>query len=115
MIESSTAPAEKRERVKTLLDAVGYNESQTTIVWGGTGSVHGLTDREIDLVKKKLNTKSIDYVRTGQIKSLMASRSCAQIVQHFRHKKGYGSSTIKHTHAALSQAQREKARESGAK
>ena len=114
MIKSSTAPAEKRERQKTLLDAVGYNDG-LTIVWGGTESLHGLTPREIELVKKKLNVKEVHLIRTSQIKSLMESRTCAQIVQHFRHKKGYGSSTIKHTCAALSQAKQEKARESGAK
>jgi hypothetical protein len=102
--------SQKQQQYKppTLLDAAGFVENDgKTIVWGGTQSLYGLTDREIELVKQKLGTKSIDHLRTEQIKGLMASKSCAQIVQQFRHRKGYGSSTIKHTHAALSQAKQE--------
>lgn len=114
--KSDLTEKQAQYKAPTLLDAAGYFENdRKTIVWGGTESAHGLTPLEVELVKKSLRTKSIDFVRTQQIKSLMASKSCAQIVQHFRGKKGYKQSTIKHTHAALSQARRENIQNSGAK
>jgi hypothetical protein len=110
------SPKQQQYKAPTLLDAPGAVENDgKTIVWGGAQSLYGLTSREIELVKQKLGTKSIDYIRTEQIKGLMASKSCAEIVQHFRGRKGYRSSVIKHTHAALSQAKQENDRNSGAK
>lgn len=116
LTNSNTAEPEQWHKPTALVDAPGRLENDgKTIVWGGTSTITGLTDREIELVKKKLKTQTVDYLRTEQVKALMETKTCAEIVMHFRGKKGYRSSTIKHTHAALSQYKRELARKSGAK
>lgn len=106
---SDSNKAEVRQR-PNLFSAPGHEQRAGVIEWGGSECLTGLTEREVDLVKKKLGTKSVNYTRTLAVKSLMQSKTCAQIVQHFRGKKGYRESTIKHTHAALSQAAAEKSR-----
>lgn len=116
-LEGTTQPPEKIEveQTPTLMKAPGVVVGPTAIEWGGSAGGYGLSDREVELVKQKLGVKSVDVLRTQQIKSLMKSKTCVQIVQHFRGRKGYRSSTIKHTHAALSQAEREKRSQGGAK
>jgi len=93
---------------KSLLNAPGADMGNGVIEWGGSEALTGLTEREVELVKKKLGVKRVNYIRTLAVKSLMKSKSCAEIVRHFRGRKGYRESTIKHTHAALSQAASEK-------
>ena len=113
--ESERQATEPQRDRPSLLKAPGSKVGPTSIEWGGTEALTGLTDREVELVKKKLGTKSVNYIRTLSVKSLMKSKTCSEIVQYFRGKKGYRESTIKHTHAALSQAEAEKQRLSGAK
>lgn len=107
LIESDSAPQQRRH-TPNLLNAPGAKVGETTIEWGGSEALTGLTEREIELVKEKLGVDKVNYIRTLAVKSLMKSKKCVEIVQYFQGKKGYRESTIKHTHAALSQAAAEK-------
>lgn len=115
IITEQRSGAFRPRRKASLVDAVGDDIRPGVIEWGGTAALTGITDREAELVKQKLGVKKVDYARTMQVKSLMRSKKCGEIVLHFRGKKGYKESTIRHTHAALSQAEAERAALCGAK
>lgn len=94
-----------QQRIKkpSLLTAPGVLEGKA-IVWGVSNVCAELTEQEIEAIKKHTGRKTVNYVRAMAIKSLMQSKTCAQIVRHFRGKRGYGQTTIKNIHAALSNA-----------
>lgn len=89
----------------TLADAPGVvvNDGRT-IEWAATNAGADLTAQELDAVRKETGMKSVNTVKVLQIKALMRTKTCAQIVAHFRGRKGYRERTIKRYHAALSKA-----------
>ena len=93
------------ERIKkpSLLEARGVQVGKS-IVWGESNVCNELTEIEIEAIKKHTGRKTVNYVRALAIKSLMQSKTCAQIVRHFKGRQGYSERTIKGIHAALSKA-----------
>ncbi len=97
-------PAQPTKR-PTLADAPGVmvNDGRT-IEWAATNAGADLTAQELENVRKETGIKSVNTAKVLQIKTLMRTKTCAQIVAHFRGRKGYRERTIKRYHAALSKA-----------
>lgn len=117
--EQRTGSSFQPRKKASLLDAPGDEQRPGVIEWGGTAALTGITDREAELVKQKLKVDKVDYERTMIVKSLMRSKKCGEIVRYilkeYRRKYGWKESTIRHTHAALSQAAAEREAQNGAK
>lgn len=95
-------PAQPR-RVPTLADAPGVVVNNgLTIEWAATNQGANLTPQELEAVRKEAGAKTANAAKILQIKALMRTKTCAQIVAHFRGRKGYRERTIKRYHAALS-------------
>lgn len=100
--KKKAAPA-RPKRVPTLADAPGVVVNNgLTIEWAATNAGADLTAQELEAVRKETGMKSVNTVKVLQIKALMRTKTCAQIVAHFRGRKGYRERTIKRYHAALS-------------
>lgn len=100
--KKKSAPAQPRKS-PTLADAPGVVVNNgLTIEWAATNAGADLTAQELEAVRKEAGVKSVNTVKVLQIKSLMRTKTCAQIVAHFRGRKGYRERTIKRYHAALS-------------
>lgn len=114
--EEKAPPLElsKRHRVD-LMAAKGTWVADDCVEWVVTPATHGLTDREVELIKKKLKVTGIDYQRALAIKQMMTTKKCVDIIMHFGGVKKFSASTIKKVHAALSQAEREWATKKSAK
>lgn len=114
--EEKKAPLDlpKRHRVD-LMAARGTWVANDCVEWVVTPETHGLTDREVELIKKKLGVTGIDYPRALAIKQMMTTKKCVDIIIHFRGVRKFSASTIKKIHAALSQAEREGAAKKSAK
>lgn len=96
-------PKAQPRRVPTLADAPGVVvNGGLTIEWAATNQGANLTPQELDAVRRETGAKSVNTVKILQIKALMRTKTCAQIVAHFRGRKGYRERTIKRYHAALS-------------
>lgn len=93
----------KRVQRKSLITAPGVQVGKS-VVWGASNVCAELTEAEIEAIKKYTGRKKVNYVRALAIKSLMQSKTCADIVRHFRGKRGYSERTIKGIHSALSKA-----------
>jgi len=81
--------------------------SGTTADWGAIGSdIAPITNQETNALKAKLKTTTPDFVKAGRIKHLMLQgKGPSDIAKALRNFGwGYGLSTIKHYHAALSAA-----------
>ena len=73
--------------------------------WGSVGSdTAPLTDQDTNQLKAKLKTATPNYVKAQRIKHLMMQgKGPKEVWMALRgHGWGYGLSTIKHYHAALS-------------
>lgn len=76
-----------------------------TIEWGcGTGQILELSELERRLICQKCGLKKAPEARALNIKRLMQHKTAAQIVAHFRGRKGYGERMVYGIHAALSEA-----------
>ena len=102
--KKKTTPAPPR-RVPTLVDAPGIQVNDgLTWEWAATNVGADLTAQELEAVRNETGIKSVNAAKVLQIKALMRTKTCAQIVAHFRGRKGYRERTIKRYHAALSKA-----------
>lgn len=102
--KNAPKPVQKRA-ARGLEDAPGFSVDEgRAIEWGGTSGKVTITPADIAAIKRHTGCKEVDMVKAMAIKSLMASKSCAQIVRYFRKRKGYGERTVKGLHAALSKA-----------
>jgi hypothetical protein len=102
---SSGKPARKAPPTKrpTLADAPGVVvNGGLTIEWAATNAGADLTAAELENVRKRTGLKSLNAAKVLRIKTLMRTKTCAQIVQHFAGRKGYCERTIRRYHAALS-------------
>ena len=101
----SAKPKQERTQTKTptLANAPGVKVG-LSIVWEHGNKSDGLTPVEVQTIRKETGHKSLNDFRILQIKNLMQTKTCAQIVAHFRGRKGYSERTIKRYHAALSKA-----------
>jgi hypothetical protein len=94
------AKAAEKHAPKSLIDAPAVVTEQTggmVVVWG-EGAPTGLTSDEIEAVRKAGHR----LFKGEAVKALMGHKTCAQIVAHFKGRRGYSASTIRHIHAALS-------------
>lgn len=97
-------PAQPTKR-PTLADAPGVVvNGGLTIEWAATNAVSNLTATELENVRKETGVQHLNTAKVLQIKALMRTKTCAQIVAHFRGRKGYRERTVKRYHAALSKA-----------
>jgi hypothetical protein len=96
-------PAQRRAGKKTLLDASGVQVGQA-IEWAHGGNASEITDAERRALLECCGWKEVRYWKALAVKSLMATKSCAEIVRHFRARKGMKESTVKNIHRALSKA-----------
>lgn len=86
---------------KTLLDAHGVREGGS-MVWAHGNAPTGITQQERESIRRMMRTKEINEPLALAIKGLMLTRTRAQIVAHFRGRKGKSKSTIEKYYAALS-------------
>lgn len=93
----------QREKRPSLLTAQGVKVG-LSIVWGESNVCNELTELEIEAIKKHTGRKKVNYVRALAIKSLMQSKTCADIVRQYHGRRGYSERTIKGIHAALSRS-----------
>lgn len=116
MIEADSTPKRHRPEKQNPISIPGKWHTPTLYEWTHTGfGSSDLTDREVELVAKVLRVKKVNVTRTAKIKELMKYKTCAEIVVALRHEPKCGESTIRHTHAALSQAEAERIASGNAK
>lgn len=95
-----------QEQKQSLLDAPGVR-SGTGIEWK-VGNAHTeLTAREIELVKQKCGTKTVNIARVLTIKNMMRFKTISQIAKEMKGRKGYSERYVAAIHAALSQSKGE--------
>lgn len=84
----------------SLLTAQGVVTEQTggIVVEWGTDAPTTLTDAEI----KAVRAAGFRPFKGEAVKALMGHKSCAEIVRHFKGRRGFSASTVRHIHAALS-------------
>lgn len=98
-------PAAQPTKRPTLADAPGVVVNDgLTIEWATTNAGANLTAAELENVRNEAGVQRLNTAKVLQIKALMRTKTCAQIVAHFRGRKGYRERTIKRYHAALSKA-----------
>lgn len=84
----------------SLLTAKGVVTEQTggIVVEWGTNAPTTLTEAEI----KAVRAAGFRPFKGEVVKALMGHKSCAEIVRHFKGRRGFSASTVRHIHAALS-------------
>lgn len=80
----------------SLLTAKGVVTDNGTVVWG-EATPTTLTEAEI----KAVRAAGFRPFKGEAIKALMGHKSCAEIVRHFKGRRGFSASTVRHIHAAL--------------
>lgn len=91
---------------RTLADAHGVSVGKS-IEWAHGNNASELTQAERLALLECCGWKEVKEWKALAVKSLMATKSCAQIVHHFRARKGMKESTVKNIHRALSKARGE--------
>ena len=94
----------KPEAKPSLLDRKASWEGKTAD-WGGIDEIGApITNAEIAALKQSHGTKTVNITRAMRVKQLMLlGRTPLEIYSKLRvHGSGYGLSSIKHDHAALS-------------
>lgn len=81
----------------SLLNAQGVITDNGTVVWGEITPT-ALTDAEI----KAVRAAGFRPFKAEAVKALMGHKTCAEIVRHFKGRRGFSASTVRHIHAALS-------------
>lgn len=97
---TSPRPAKKPAK-KTLMHAHGVKVGRS-IEWAHGNTSGELTDAERAALMECCGWKRVQEWKALAVKSLMVTKSCAQIVHHFRARKGMKESTVKNIHRALS-------------
>lgn len=84
----------------SLLNVQGVVTEQTggIVVEWGTDAPKALTEAEI----KAVRAAGFRPFKAEAIKALMGHKTCAEIVRHFKGRRGFSASTVRHIHAALS-------------
>jgi len=89
--------SEAQKHAPSLLTAKGVVTDNGTVVWG-EATPTTLTEAEI----KAVRAAGFRPFKGEAIKALMGHKSCAEIVRHFKGRRGFSASTVRHIHAALS-------------
>ena len=92
----------KKEERPALENANVIEERPGVFVWAHGSGDKPLTPAQLEFIRRETGCKSLNVVRIQAIKAMMRTKTCAQIVAHFRGRKGYKERTIKRYHAALS-------------
>ena len=84
----------------SLLTAQGVVTEQPggIVVEWGTDTPAALTEAEI----KAVRAAGFRPFKAEAVKALMGHKTCAEIVRHFKGRRGFSASTVRHIHAALS-------------
>lgn len=92
-------------KVVSLADApaILVNDGKT-LEWSFGNATAAVTPDELKKVSRATGIQTLNPEKVRQIKSLMLTMTCAQIVKHFRGRNGYAERTIKRYHAALSKS-----------
>lgn len=89
----------------SLVDAPGeVVDEGRAIQWASTNARAHITPGEMEKVSRETGVQNLNTAKVLQIKSLMRTMTCAQIVAHFKGRSGYKERTIKRYHAALLKA-----------
>jgi hypothetical protein len=102
-----SAPKAKREPEKKDLTAAPARliNNGLTIEWGSNDATGlFLTEKEKRLICQKCGLKKVNEARALAVKSLMQFKTAAQIVAHFKGRRGMGERMVYGIHAALSEA-----------
>ena len=97
-------PPKKREHRPALEHVPGVRVGMA-IEWAHGNNPRELTSADVYALQKYAGWKDVSGVKAFkalQVKSLMQSKTCAQIVRHFAGKNGMKERTVKRIHAALS-------------
>lgn len=83
----------------SLLTAQGVVTEQPggIVVEWGTDTPAALTEAEI----KAVRAAGFRPFKAEAVKALMGHKTCAEIVRHFKGRRGFSASTVRHIHAAL--------------
>jgi hypothetical protein len=101
-IKKPVTPQAKRP---TLADAPGeVVDDGRAIQWATTNAGAHITPVELQKVSMETGVQNLNTAKVLQIKSLMRTMTCAQIVVRMKGRKGYSKRTIERYHAALSKA-----------
>lgn len=107
-ISLRTTPKTDTPPVNELMERTGAWDGNS-VDWGSI-ETDGLpiTNAEVSALKKSNKTKSINTVRAMRVKYLMSKgKTITEICRTLRkYGPGYGESSIKHDHAALSPFQK---------
>lgn len=94
------APKEREKKI-TILDAPGVAVGMG-IEWKVGNIPNEITERDRIEVCKALGVKQIKKAKCLLIKQMMITHTCAQIVAHFKGRRGWSESWITKVHSALS-------------
>lgn len=101
-VKKQPTPQAKRP---SLADAPGeVVDDGRAFQWATTNAGAHITPCEMEKVSRETGVQKLNTVKVLQIKSLMRTMTCAQIVAHFKGRNGYKERTIKRYHSALSKA-----------
>lgn len=90
-------------KVPTLADAPGVKVGMS-IEWAHGNRSDELTAEEIESIRRETGCKTVNTFRAIQIKNLLLTKTPAEIVRHFKGKRGYRERTVRGICSALSKA-----------
>jgi hypothetical protein len=101
-IKKQPSPQAKRP---SLADAPGeVVDDGRAIQWAATNAGAHITPGEMEKVRRETGVQNLNTQKVLQIKALMRTMNCSQIVARMKGRKGYSERTVKRYHAALSKA-----------
>lgn len=101
---SGKKKATPRPKVEKDLSKVPGVQKGGAIVWAHGNAAEYLSNAERAALLECCGWKDVHEGKALRVKELMPSKTCAQIIAHFRGRKGWKESTIKNIHRALSRA-----------
>lgn len=93
-------------KVPTLADAPGVKVGMS-IEWAHGNRSDELTPEEIEFIRRETGCKTVNTFRAVQIKNLLLTKTPAEIVRHFKGKRGYRERTVRGICSALSKVRGE--------
>lgn len=94
-------PRKIQSKTPTLADAPGVKVG-LSIEWSHGNRSDELTPQEVAAIMRETGCKTVKTFRAVAIKNLMLTKTPAEIVRHFKGKKGYKERTIRGICSALS-------------
>lgn len=107
MYHHTPEPKGETSEVRVALEDVPGVTEGKSIVWAHGNQPSTISEREKTLIKKACGLKTVNVSRCLHIKTLLLSRSPAEIIRLNKGRRGYGERMVYGIHAALSKAKGE--------